>query len=118
MCQQNQLKRYQKTDRVLVKTKTILKWTFTTLWVALGAGVLVLLVAAIKKEESQKCAGLNIVIKGVSNNFFVDKNDIIWSMRRTAKLRVKDTTMWLYMACARRYVHSRVTTPDFQTDLS
>ena len=61
----------------MVKTKTILKWTFTTLWVALGAGVLVLLVAAIKKEESQKCAGLNIIIKGVSNNFFVDKNDII-----------------------------------------
>ena len=61
----------------MVKTKTILKWTFTTLWVALGAGVLVLLVAAIKKEENQKCAGLNIVIKGVNNNFFVDKNDII-----------------------------------------
>ena len=61
----------------MVKTKTILKWTFTTLWVALGAGVLVLLVAAIKKEESQKCAGLNIVIKGVSNNFFVDKKDIL-----------------------------------------
>ncbi len=47
------------------------------MWVLLGAGVLVLLVAAIKKEDSQKCTGLNIVIKGVSNNFFVDKNDII-----------------------------------------
>lgn len=61
----------------MVKTKTILKWTFTTLWVIVGAGVLTLLVAAIKKEDSQKCAGINIIIKGVSNNFFVDKNDII-----------------------------------------
>lgn len=61
----------------MVQTKKILKWTFTTLWIALGAGVLLLLVAAIKKEDNQQCAGLNIVIKGVSNNFFVDKNDII-----------------------------------------
>ncbi len=42
-----------------------------------GAGVMVLLVAAIKKEGEQKCTGLNIVIKGASNNFFVDKSDII-----------------------------------------
>ncbi len=47
-----------------------------TVVLALGAGVMVLLVAAIKKEEKQKCTGVNIIIKGVSNNFFVDKNDI------------------------------------------
>lgn len=61
----------------MVNTKTILKWTFTTLWIAVGAGVLVLLIAAVKKEDGQKCAGVNIIIKGVSNNFFVDKNDIL-----------------------------------------
>jgi cell division protein FtsQ len=61
----------------MIKTKTILKWTFTTLWIAVGAGVMVLLVAAIQKENKEKCAGVNIVIKGVSNNFFVDKADIL-----------------------------------------
>lgn len=61
----------------LVNTKTILKWTLTAMWIAVGAGVLVLLVAAVQKEDQHKCAGVNIIIKGVSNNFFVDKNDII-----------------------------------------
>lgn len=61
----------------MIKTKTILKWTFTTLWIAVGAGVMVLLVAAIQNEDKEKCAGVNIVIKGVSNNFFVDKADIL-----------------------------------------
>lgn len=54
-----------------------MKWTFTVLWCLAGAGALVLLVAAIRKEDKQTCAGVNIVIKGVSNNFFVDKNDIL-----------------------------------------
>lgn len=57
--------------------KTIVKWMLTSLWIAMGAGVIVLLVAAINKEEKQKCTGLNITIKGVSNNFFVDKTDVI-----------------------------------------
>ena len=61
----------------MVTKKTILKWTITTLWVAIGAGVVVLLVAAINKEEKQKCTGITVNIKGVSNNFFVDKNDIL-----------------------------------------
>ena len=61
----------------MVKRKTILKWMLTTLWVAIGAGVIVLLVAAVQIEGMQKCTGLNVVIKGVSNNFFVDKNDIL-----------------------------------------
>jgi cell division protein FtsQ len=64
----------------MVTKKAILKWTLATLWVAIGAGVIVLLVAAIQKEDKQKCTGLNIVIKGVSNNFFVDKSDILNSL--------------------------------------
>ncbi len=50
---------------------------FTTLWVAIGAGVIVLLAAAIHKENSRKCTGINVVIKGVNNNFFVDKKEIL-----------------------------------------
>ncbi|MFM2358133.1 MAG: hypothetical protein RLY16_125 [Bacteroidota bacterium] len=46
-------------------------------WIAVGVGTLVLLVAAMKREEKQLCKGLNISIRGVNNHFFVDKNDIL-----------------------------------------
>ncbi|MEO6548110.1 MAG: hypothetical protein ABIN94_08930 [Ferruginibacter sp.] len=48
-----------------------------TLWSIIGAGTVVLLVAAIQKKDANKCIGIDITIKGVSNNFFVDKNDIL-----------------------------------------
>jgi cell division protein FtsQ len=64
----------------MVKKQTILNWMLTTLWLAMGAGLVVLLVAAIRKEDSQPCTGINVVIKGVSNNFFVDKKDILKSI--------------------------------------
>jgi cell division protein FtsQ len=64
----------------MVKKQTILKWMLTTLWLAMGAGLIVLLVAAIRKEDTQPCTGINVVIKGVSNNFFVDKKDILKSI--------------------------------------
>ncbi len=61
----------------MITKKTIVKWTFTTLWVAAFAAVVVLLVAAIRKEEKQQCTAITVNIRGVSNNFFVDKNDIL-----------------------------------------
>ena len=48
-----------------------------TLWTAIGAGTVVMLVAAIQKKDAKKCTGVDINIRGVSNNFFVDKNDIL-----------------------------------------
>ncbi len=47
------------------------------LWSAIGACTVVLLVAAIQRKDTNKCTGVDINIKGVSNNFFVDKNDIM-----------------------------------------
>jgi len=52
----------------------------TTLWIAIGAGTLFLLVAASRKKEEKKCVGVYINIHGVSNNFFVDKKDIMDSI--------------------------------------
>jgi cell division protein FtsQ len=57
-----------------------------TLWVALGGATIFLLVAAIKTKETHRCKAIEINIHGVSNNFFVDKKDIlnaITSMERT-----------------------------------
>ncbi|MFT3679995.1 MAG: hypothetical protein QM791_06960 [Ferruginibacter sp.] len=61
----------------MAKKKTIVRWIITSLWVLTGAGVIVLLAAAMHKEDKQVCTGLNVTIHGVSNNFFVDKNDIL-----------------------------------------
>ncbi len=52
----------------------------TTLWVAIGAGIAVLLVAAIRKKDAQYCKGIEIEIRGVDNNYFVDKTDILNSI--------------------------------------
>ena len=45
-------------------------------WVVLVAGTVVLLVAAISKRNSERCAGVEIYISGVQNNFFIDKEDV------------------------------------------
>ena len=61
----------------MANKKTILHWVFTVLWLAAGAGTIVLLVAAIKKKDGELCSGISISIEGVDNNFFVDKKDIL-----------------------------------------
>src|SRR5882757_4550790 len=46
-------------------------------WACIGAGAIVLLVAAIRKKDAKQCKDVVIDIKGVSNNFFVDKTDVL-----------------------------------------
>ena len=58
------------------------KYTFRkilviSIWILLGAGSIVLLVAAISKKSNESVAGLNIQIKGVQNNYFIDKKDVL-----------------------------------------
>jgi cell division protein FtsQ len=48
-----------------------------TFWIALGGATLFLLVAAIKSKPAKHCKSIKINIHGVSNNFFVDKKDIL-----------------------------------------
>ncbi|CAN5310196.1 hypothetical protein BH11BAC5_BH11BAC5_04440 [soil metagenome] len=56
--------------------KTIVKKIVTSIWIIMGIGAIVLLVAAIKRKDAQHCSGMSITIEGVDNNFFVDKKDI------------------------------------------
>ena len=48
-----------------------------TLWIALGGATVFLLAAGIKSKEANRCKAIEINIHGVSNNFFVDKKDIL-----------------------------------------
>lgn len=46
------------------------------LWVCIGGGMLSLLIAAIGKKNREDCTDYTIAIKGASNHFFIDANDI------------------------------------------
>ena len=60
-----------------LKKKTIIKWLITSLWISIGAGTVVLLVAGVIKKDAQKCKSVEVYIKGVEKNFFVDKKDVL-----------------------------------------
>lgn len=64
----------------MANKRKIIRYIFITLWCCLGAGIMVLLIAAVKKEDNQACKGLFVTINGVNNNFFVDKQDILQSI--------------------------------------
>ncbi|MEO6722505.1 MAG: hypothetical protein ABIN67_19200 [Ferruginibacter sp.] len=59
------------------KRFTIKNILLATLWITIGTGTAVLLVSAIQKKDEQHCNGVYVNISGVSNNFFVDKKDIL-----------------------------------------
>lgn len=55
----------------------IRKILFLSLWIVAGAGLLVLLVAAISKKNHSTCKGVSIAIKGGGDHLFLDKQDIM-----------------------------------------
>lgn len=59
-----------------IKKQQIIKGVVTSLWVAIGAGVLLLLIAAMQKKNAALCSAVEVEIKGVSNNFFIDESDV------------------------------------------
>lgn len=67
------------------KQFTIKKILFATLWVVIGAGSVVLLIASIGIKDAKHCKGIEINIRGVDNNYFVDKNDILNSIKTSEK---------------------------------
>jgi cell division protein FtsQ len=46
-------------------------------WIAIGSGLLTLLIAANRKEQNHLCKDVSIKIKGVGETFYIDKGDII-----------------------------------------
>jgi cell division protein FtsQ len=69
--------------------KAIRKILFVALWVAIGGGMLTLLIAAIGKQKKDHCKDYTISIKGVANNFFVDQKDVVKLLKTAAKGDVK-----------------------------
>lgn len=53
------------------------------IWIVLGSGTVVLLVAAIDRKNSEHIAGVEIHISGVQNNYFIDKKDVLAILQKT-----------------------------------
>lgn len=53
-------------------------------WLAVGISILILLVAANRKKHDYLCKDVVITIKGVSESFYIDKNDIKSSLKKSA----------------------------------
>jgi cell division protein FtsQ len=51
-------------------------------WTIIGAATVFLLVAAAQRKDQAICKAIEINISGVSNNFFIDKQDVLRIIRR------------------------------------
>jgi len=67
----------------LIKRYNIKNILLATCWIVLGGATFFLLVAAIKSKPAKHCKNIEITIHGVSNNFFVDKKDILETIAYT-----------------------------------
>jgi cell division protein FtsQ len=65
-------------------SRTIKKILFISAWVIIGSGITVLLVAANSRKQKHVCKDLAVTIKGVGENFYIDKHDIIGGLRYEA----------------------------------
>jgi len=73
------------------------KYTFKrifgiTVWILLGSGIVVLLVAAVTRKNNEVMRGMEINISGVQNNYFIDKKDVIKILEKTNGTPFKNVT--------------------------
>jgi cell division protein FtsQ len=59
------------------KKYTFRKFLAIAVWILLGSGTVVLLIAAITKKDNERVTGVEIHISGVQNNYFIDKKDVL-----------------------------------------
>lgn len=59
------------------RTRYIKNFLLTSLWIAIGGCGIALLVAAVRSKDVKLCKGVVIDISGASNNFFIDKADVL-----------------------------------------
>lgn len=59
------------------KRYSIKKILLNLMWLAVTGAMIVLLVAGVRKKDQQLCKEVDINIKGVQNNFFIDEKDVM-----------------------------------------
>lgn len=58
------------------KTYKLKKILTVSVWLILASGVVVLLVAAMNKKNTERINGVEIQISGIQNNYFIDKKEV------------------------------------------
>lgn len=70
--------------------KTIRKFLFVAMWMAIGGGMLVLLIAAMGKQKKNNCSDLLINIQGVADDrHFLNRSDITGILKSVAGGEIK-----------------------------
>jgi len=71
-------------------TGNIRKVLFISLWIVIGSGTLVLLIAAIKSRNDKTCDGIEIQVNGRSKGkWLLDRNDIINQLTSNGTEKIK-----------------------------
>src|SRR5690349_60475 len=65
------------------------KIVFISFWVAAAAGIMVLLVAAIRDRKDQVCEGYMIEIKGAGQQWFIDQKDVAGILTGNGAMQLK-----------------------------
>jgi cell division protein FtsQ len=71
----------------------IKKLLFISFWCVLSAGVLVLLIAAMRVKQEKDCAGYNIDISSLGDQLFIDKKDIEDQLTRNGQQLIKGRSL-------------------------
>ncbi|MEO8960716.1 MAG: FtsQ-type POTRA domain-containing protein, partial [Ginsengibacter sp.] len=72
---------------------TFRKFLVIAVWILLGSGTVVLLIAAITKKGNEKITGLEVHISGVQNNYFIDEKDVIDILEKVYGKKLKQASM-------------------------
>jgi cell division protein FtsQ len=67
---------------------TFKKFLVIAVWILLGSGTVMLLIAAITKKDNEKITGVEIHISGVQNNYFIDKKDVLELLEKVNKKKL------------------------------
>jgi cell division protein FtsQ len=68
---------------------TIKKILFITVWLCIGGGMFILLMAAITKKNKGLCKNYSITIKGAEENLFIDENDVAQLLMKATGSAIK-----------------------------
>ncbi|MEO6136403.1 MAG: hypothetical protein ABIP35_14690 [Ginsengibacter sp.] len=75
------------------KRYTFQKILVTSVWILLGAGLIVLLVAAITKKKAESVARIDISIVGVQNHYFINKSDVLMILEKVHGKKLQNATI-------------------------
>lgn len=73
-----------------IKAVNIKRILSTLLWMCLGAATVFVLISAVRVSDNKTCKDVHVEITGVSNNFFIDKKEVLNIILRLNKDKVNE----------------------------